>query len=182
MPIPSYQSLLLPVLRLAADEEKRVSDVEPLLADQLGLTDVERAERLPSGRQRLLHNRIHWAKFYLMKAGLLRFPQRGRFEDRLGLDRIYVQAKRYNCDAVGRPELQKFVGSMVGEGGNKGVFVTTSSFHKNALDYVKTVPQRIILIDGERLADLMMEYNVGVKIERIVEFKRIDEDFYSAQD
>lgn len=79
MPIPDYQTLMLPVLRLAAEGEKRVGDVENLLADQFGLTQAEREQLLPSGRQAVLHNRIHWAKFYLMKAGLVEFPRRGRF-------------------------------------------------------------------------------------------------------
>src|SRR5690606_21598775 len=74
-----YQSLMLPVLRLAAEGEKRVADVEDRIANELGLSEAEREQLLPSGRQRVLHNRIHWAKFYLSKAGLLASPGRGRF-------------------------------------------------------------------------------------------------------
>jgi restriction system protein len=76
---PDYQALMLPVLRLAAAGETRVPDVANAIADQLGLTEVERDEMLPSGRQRLLHNRVHWAKFYMSKAGLIDSPPRGRF-------------------------------------------------------------------------------------------------------
>jgi restriction system protein len=103
-------------------------------------------------------------------------------EDRLGLDRIYVQAKRYTDISVGRPEVQGFVGSLVGRGAHKGVFVTTSSFSQGAHDYVKHLPQRVILIDGQRLAELMIEHNVGVRVSRTIEFKRLDEDFFAAED
>lgn len=308
MSIPDYQSLMLPVLRLAAEGETRVPDAAEKLADQQGLTAEEREEMLPSGRQRILHNRIHWAKFYMTKAGLIDSPARGRFvasdlgrkllatgpesinvdtlktfpafvefysssnsgpgspgaaatgagepidattaatpeeqidaaqrvlhralkadllqrvlaqsptfferaivdllvgmgyggshesaarrlgktgdggidgvidEDRLGLDRIYVQAKRYAPHvSVGRPEVQGFLGSLVGVGATKGVFVTTSSFSAPAIDFVRHLPQRIVLIDGDRLADLMIEHGVGVRIARTVEVKRLDEDFF----
>ena len=79
MTIPDYQTLMLPVLRLAADGETRVADVAEQIADDLGLSPEERDELLPSGRQRVLHNRIHWAKFYMSKAGLIASPARGRF-------------------------------------------------------------------------------------------------------
>ncbi|MGV8832049.1 MAG: restriction endonuclease [Devosia sp.] len=278
------------------------------MADELGLTQDEREQMLPSGRQRLLHNRIHWAKFYMSKAGLIASPARGRFiatekgrallaktpekidvallvretefrefyrnesstagtdggasepvrtvaasttpeeqidaayasltsalrdellerilenspaffeqlivdllvamgyggshknaaaqlgrsgdggvdgiinEDRLGLDRIYVQAKRYApANQVGRPDVNGFVGSLVGLGASKGVFVTTSTFSQPARDYVKHLAQRIILIDGRELADLMIEHQVGVRGYRTVEFKRLDEDFFSEE-
>ncbi|GAA2864877.1 restriction system protein [Aminobacter niigataensis] len=304
--IPDYQTLMLPVLRLAAKGETRVADVAERIADELGLKPEERDQLLPSGRQRLLHNRIHWAKFYMSKAGLIASPARGRFfatdkgrallataperidvsllmrepvfrefyrnegvltedevasakpseatpgtttpeeqidaahaaltaalrdellerilsnsptffeqlivdllvamgyggshkdaaaqlgrsgdggvdgivnEDRLGLDRIYVQAKRYvPGNPVGRPDVNGFVGSLVGLGATKGVFVTTSTFSQPARDYVKHLAQRIILIDGRELADLMIEHDVGVRGYRAVEFKRLDEDFFS---
>lgn len=308
MPIPDYQSLMLPVLRLAAEGEKRVADVEDRIADDLGLTAEEREELLPSGRQRVLHNRIHWAKFYMSKAGLIASPARGRFvatdagrallaqkpervdvklllkrpefrefykssnsaltdtdssqgeietrdlgntsvtpeeqieasyqavvaalradlldrigqnsptffeglivdllvamgyggthksaaaqlgrsgdggvdgvvnEDRLGLDRVYVQAKRYAAtNSIGRPDVQAFVGSLVGLGATKGVFVTTSTFSPQARDFIKHLSQRVILIDGRQLADLMIEHGVGVRVSRAIEFKRLDEDFF----
>lgn len=310
MSIPDYQSLMLPVLRLASEGEKRVADVEERIANDLGLTQEEREELLPSGRQRLLHNRIHWAKFYMTKAGLLASPARGRFvatddgksvlaanpdridvklllqrpdfrefykssngsdagsgeaakvqtshpdtdattpeeqieaayqavltalradlldrisqnspaffeglivdllvamgyggshknaaaqlgrsgdggvdgvvnEDRLGLDRVYVQAKRYTTtNSIGRPDVQAFVGSLVGLGATKGVFVTTSTFSPQARDFVKHLSQRIILIDGRHLADLMIEHGVGVRVSRAIEFKRLDEDFFSEE-
>ncbi|AKR55109.1 restriction endonuclease [Devosia sp. H5989] len=308
MGIPDYQSLMLPVLHLAAAGETRVADVAEHIANDLGLTEDEREQLLPSGRQRLLHNRIHWAKFYMTKAGLILSPARGRFvasdkgrallatnparvdvstlmaepgfrefyrsegaaetgnpsveaaratsasaitpeeqidaahasitaalrtdlldrilvnspaffeqlivdllvamgyggnhesaamqlgrtgdggvdgvinEDRLGLERIYVQAKRYAPgNPIGRPDVNGFVGSLVGFGATKGVFVTTSTFSQPARDYVKNLAQRIVLIDGRELADLMIEHDVGVRQYRKVEFKRLDEDFFSEE-
>lgn len=296
---------MLPVLAIAAEGETRVPAAAERIADRLEISEADREEMLPSGKQRVLHNRIHWAKFYMAKAGLIASPQRGLFvateagrallaqepsridverlkgyaafrafydqtgtsqptdhataiteaagsgatpeeqidaasslltsalkadllgriieqspafferlivellvamgyggshedaarrlgksgdggidgiidEDRLGLDRIYVQAKRYAPgSAVGRPEIQGFVGSLVGLGATKGVFVTTSSFSKQAQDYARGLQQRIILIDGERLCDLMIEFDVGVRRYRSIEVKRIDEDFFS---
>jgi restriction system protein len=306
MPIPDYQTLMLPVLELASQGEQRVANVIDLIADKFGLTEEERQTLLPSGRQRVLHNRIHWAKFYLTKAGFLTSPGRGRFsateagkellaekparidvsllmrqpefrefyrnesgatsstsetdpakgpkdsekttpeeqieaayqtlegtlradlldrigknspaffeqlivellvgmgyggshknaaaqlgrsgdggvdgvinEDRLGLDRVYVQAKRYAAgNAVGRPDVQAFVGSLVGLGATKGVFVTTSTFSAQARDFVKHLSQRVVLLDGANLADLMIEHGVGVRTSRTIDFRRLDEDFF----
>ena len=297
---------MLPLLGVAAEGETRVPAAAQVIADRLGLSADEREEMLPSGKQRLLHNRVHWAKFYMAKAGLIDSPKRGVFtassagrellatkparidvetlkrypaftnfynqagdediseehnqasltaaaseatpeeqidaayavltkalkadllsrvleqspafferlivellvamgyggshddaarqlgksgdggidgvidEDRLGLDRIYVQAKRYAIgSSVGRPEVQGFVGSLVGLGASKGVFVTTSSFSKQASDYAKGLQQRVILIDGARLTELMVEFGVGVRASRVIEVKRLDEDFFT---
>lgn len=302
MAIPDYQSVMLPLLRIAVKGETSVLTAEAELAQYFKLTDKERTELLPSGKQRVFHNRVHWAKFYLQKAGLLESPKRGRFaitpqgnavlssnpehidnnlllkfptfsafysgeatgtsqipaepaaaptatpeelieaaqkeiqtvlraellerildsspaffeglivdllvamgyggsrrdaaerlgksgdggidgvvnEDALGLDRIYIQAKRYApSSTIGRPEIQAFTGSLVGVSASKGVFVTTSSFSSQAVDFVKRIPQRVVLIDGARLTELMIEHDVGVRVSRIIEFKRLDEDFFS---
>ncbi len=304
MTIPDYQSLMLPVLEIAAKGETSVPLMEAEVAARFGLSEAERQEMLASGRQRLLHNRIHWAKSYLTKAGLLESPKRGRFvitvagrqllathpakidtqyllsipafrefyrneqsddaaettqpvppskatpeeaveaaynsaqaalradlldrilqnspsffervivdllvamgyggshknaseqlgrsgdggvdgvinEDVLGLDRVYVQAKRYSPGtSVGRPDIQAFTGSLVGMGAMKGVFVTTSTFSAPAIEFASRIPQRIILIDGKRLTELMIEHSVGVRSSRILEFKRLDEDFISEE-
>ena len=101
-------------------------------------------------------------------------------EDVLGLDRVYIQAKRYAHGAsVGRPEVQAFTGSLVGLGALKGVFVTTSTFSTQATEFAARIPQRVILIDGIRLTELMIEHSVGVRSSRILEFKRLDEDFFA---
>ena len=302
MAIPDFQSLMLPVLELASKGETSVPVAEAEIAARFGLSDQEREQMQPNGKQRLLSNRIHWAKFYLTRAGLLESPKRGRFvittagqsvlakppaqldiefllaipafrgfyygddgaesispvseitpstatpeesveaaynaaqaalradllerilqnspsffervivellvsmgyggshrntseqlgksgdggvdgvinEDVLGLDRVYVQAKRYaSGNAVGRPEIQAFTGSLVGLGASKGVFVTTSTFSTQAIEFASKIPQRVILIDGRRLTELMIEHTVGVRSSRVIEFKRLDEDFFS---
>ncbi len=307
MAIPDYQMLMLPLLKRAAKHEIRVPDIRDDIANEFGLTPDEREQLLESGTQRVVDNRLHWAKIYLSKAGLIDTPSRGKFiatdegrallatnpssisnellsrypsfvafkigrtaasvdarlgneraekviqsetitpeeqidaalgalnatiasdliervlqnapafferlivdllvkmgyggsrsdaatslgkpndggvdgvinEDPLGLDRVYVQAKRYaQGNNVGRPEVQAFLGSLIGNGAAKGVFVTTSVFSAQAKEFVKHLPQRIVLIDGKRLAQLMIEHKVGVRIERSIEVKRIDEDFF----
>ena len=98
-------------------------------------------------------------------------------EDRLGLDVIYVQAKRWQ-NTVGRKEIQSFVGALAGKQAHKGVFITTSGFANTATDYAATVTQKIVLIDGLRLADLMIEHGVGVSTTRTISIKRIDSDYF----
>ena len=101
-------------------------------------------------------------------------------EDPLGLDVVYLQAKRYAVDnTISREQIQQFAGALVGQGASKGVFVTTSQFSKGAIDYADKVPQRIILIDREKLTQLMVQYGVGVRVERTVQIMRIDTDFFS---
>jgi restriction system protein len=85
-------------------------------------------------------------------------------------------------NVVGRPDDQAFVGSLVGLGAQKGVFVTTSTFSPQARDFVQHLSQRVILLDGQNLADLMIEHRVGVRTSRAIEFKRLDEDFVSEED
>ena len=306
MAIPDYQALMLPLLKLAASGQIRVLEAEKKAGEELGVTPEERAQLLPSGKQRVLHNRAHWAKFYLMKAGLVSFPSRGTFvatdagrallatnppkidldllkkypsfvefyegsasdhpppppgpppslpastpeeqidkafgtiqsalrtellervlkkspsffedliihlfvkmgyggsrldaaenlsgpgdggvdgvinEDRLGLDRIYLQAKRYSeGNVVGRPEIQKFLGSLVGRGATKGVFVTTSKFSGEAIEFAHHLSQRVILIDGNKMADLMIEYGIGCTIKTTMELKQVDENFFDEEE
>lgn len=98
-------------------------------------------------------------------------------EDRLGLDVIYVQAKRWQSN-IGRKEIQSFVGALAGKQANKGVFITTSNFVQNALDYAHSVSQKVILINGVRLADLMIEHNNGVSTVRTIALKRLDSDYF----
>ncbi len=305
MPVPDFQSLMQPVLRAAADGEITVAECVEKIAPQLGLSSEDLGEMLPSGRQTVINNRIHWAKFYMTKAGLVRMVRRGLFtasekgrqllttsperidksvlaqypeyvewweksraggndpetatlpsaehadtatpeerieashalltntlraellerlvettpsffeqvivdllvamgygggraemgkaigksgdrgidgivkEDPLGLDIVYIQAKRYQPHiTIGRPDLQAFAGSMEGFGATKGVFVTTSSFAASARDFAGRISKRIILIDGEELTRLMVKHNVGVRSRATYEVKRIDEDYF----
>jgi restriction system protein len=98
-------------------------------------------------------------------------------EDRLGLDAIYLQAKRWE-GTVGRPEIQKFAGALQGRRAKKGVFITTSSFTKEAEEYANTIETKIVLIDGERLTELMIDHNVGVSPIAAYEIKRLDSDYF----
>lgn len=98
-------------------------------------------------------------------------------EDRLGLDTIYIQAKRWDGN-VGRPEIQKFVGALHGKRARKGIFLTTGSFSSEARDYVSRIDPRVVLIDGRQLAEYMLDLNLGVSTKIVYEIKRIDSDYF----
>lgn len=101
-------------------------------------------------------------------------------EDKLGLDAIYVQAKRWE-GTVGRPEIQKFAGALQGQRANKGVFITTSNFSREAEEYAKIISSKIILITGQQLATFMVDHNVGVSPISQYELKRIDSDYFEGE-
>jgi restriction system protein len=301
MAIPDFQSLMLPIMRIAADgAEHTARELRQRIGEQLGLTEEERKELLPSGSQPVFTNRLAWARSHLTMAGLLEKTGKGRFritkrgkeamasnpasinlrflfqfpeyaearnraktdplveisvdvpasettspqeridlafrelnnslitdlrgklatidpfrfeqlvldllvkmgyggskkeaaqvtqrtgdqgidgvinEDRLGLDVIYVQAKRWKHN-VGRPEIQNFVGALAGKKANKGIFITTSSFHDNATDYAAGLHNKVILVDGRRLAELMIEHGIGVAEEHAYSIRKIDSDYF----
>jgi restriction system protein len=289
------------LLHLADGQLHRSREVKDALADVFGLTEAERAELLPSGRQRVIDNRVGWALTYLSQAGLVDRPSRGHvhitesgqavlamnpdrvdlkvleqfpsyleFRDRtreakaggsdagvehaaaevspedllatavaenkaalegellkralaldprgfellvlrllaamgygksgavehsgqsgdggidgiisqdpLGLDRIYLQAKQYATDrTVGRPTLQTFAGALMSAQGDRGVFLTTASFTRGAIEEARRVNLRIELIDGKRLAELMLRHGVGVQPKTSVTLYDLDEDFF----
>ena len=304
MAIPDYQTLMLPVLRAAANGEVRIGDVVQKLSNEFELTAEERSEMLPSGKQTTISNRIHWAKTYLSKAGLLQSTRRAHFkitdrgrsvlaqsparvdntflsqfeefiefrrrstgdkskdettqttttlstdrtpdeimriahreigralrqelldriltnspdffehlvvdllvamgyggsvedagkrlgksgdggvdgvidQDALGLDRVYLQAKRYQPgNNVGAGPVRDFFGSLDRFKAAKGLFVTTSDFSRDAADTAAQLSKRIVLINGDLLAGLMIRYEVGVRTEEILYLKKIDEDFF----
>lgn len=309
MPLPDYETLMLPVLHAFSNGAKSVSETLPLLRQQFDITDEEAAELIPSGRVTVLANRAHWARTYLAKAGLITAVKRNhhaitaagqallaqnptvidnatlsqfdefskwkdgtnveedahlpgaatpanpigqnptsatpdelfdhvfkeidgalqaeildrlyvmnpvRFEklildllramgygagalsnhlmtktsgdggidgiiheDALGLDAVYIQAKRYAADnRVGRPMIQQFVGSLTGEGAVKGVFVTTSDFSKEARDYLAKVQHRVVLINGKDLARLMVRHSVGVRDRQTYIVREVDEGYF----
>lgn len=301
MTVPDYQSVMLPLLKALGDgEEHGLHEVIKTLADQFELTDEERRELLPSGRQAKFDNRVAWARTYMKKAGLLESTGRGKFrindrglavlrenpreinvkfleqfpeflefrdgsskdvntdtqndtadktktpeeiletsyqnlrkdlaqdlldrimgcspdffeklvvdllvamgyggsrkdageavgrsgdggidgiikEDKLGLDAVYIQAKRWE-GTVGRPTVQAFAGSLMGNRAGKGVMITTSQFSKEANDYVKTIQQpKIVLIDGEQLAQFMIDHDIGVADVATYRVKRVDLDYF----
>ena len=308
MPIPDYQTLMLPLLKLLAEGHDSVSGCIPALRRQFDISDSEAQELLPSGSTTVLANRAHWARTYLSKSGLLESPKRGRHivtelgrqvlaknpseisnkfleqfqdfrewrntsypvnfneekqptprpravesetpedamlaasalieralrdellellyrmdpirfeklildllqamgfgkgridrgrltatsgdggidgiihEDALGLDAVFIQAKRYARDIkVGRPDIQRFVGSLTGEGASKGVFVTTSDFSREATQYIDRVQHRLVLINGQRLAQLMIEHEVGVRTRSTYKIRSVDEDYFSGE-
>jgi restriction system protein len=300
--VPDYQSLMLPVLRAAADGEKRIGAVVQSLGEELGLSEAARAALLASGRQTIFANRVHWAKTYLAKAGLVEATRRGHFrltqrgadvlaasperidnrflsrfeefrqfsdrsaqptddevvpeladaaeqtpdeimraahrrieaalaedlldrvraappdfferlivnlllamgyggsaadagralgrsgddgvdgvidQDALGLDRVYIQAKRYAAgNSVGPGAIRDFFGSLDRHKAAKGLFVTTSGFTSSARETADYLSKRIVLIDGEQLTRLMIRHNVGCRIEEVLHVKKVDEDFF----
>lgn len=100
-------------------------------------------------------------------------------EDRLGLDSIYIQAKRWKKEqSVGRPEVQAFVGALEGKRASKGIFITTANFTENAQEYANGLNKKVVLIDGDRLSDLMIDYGVGVTTRNKYEIKEIDSDYF----
>lgn len=99
-------------------------------------------------------------------------------EDKLGLDNIYVQAKRWES-TVGRPDVQGFYGSLAGKHASKGVFITTATFSADAREYARYLDKRIVLIDGPTLARLMIEHNVGVAVASTYHIKRVDSDYFA---
>ncbi|WP_258405561.1 restriction endonuclease [Shewanella zhangzhouensis] len=100
-------------------------------------------------------------------------------EDKLGLDSIYLQAKRYRDNTIGRPDIQAFAGALDMHRARKGVFITTSSFSKDAREFVSMIEKRIVLIDGRELAALMIEHNVGVSTRELYAVKAIDSDYFA---
>ena len=304
MNIPDFQSIMLPLMEIAANKNVYLfRDVVNKLIEKYDLTDDEKKELLPSGKQTIIENRAGWAKTHLKKAGLLTYPERGCIqiterglsllenkldridmktlkqfdeynefikitndtkdsddsindidihtpeeimesafqnikrtladeilekirnvtpaffeklvvdllvkmgyggsvkdagkaigktgdegidgtikEDKLGLDVIYIQAKRWkDGNVVGRPELQKFVGALAGQGAKKGIFITASTFTKEALEYTPKNETKIILIDGIQLAELLIENNVGVSNQQMYEIKKIDNDYFEEE-
>ncbi|BCA58729.1 hypothetical protein HMP06_1498 [Sphingomonas sp. HMP6] len=103
-------------------------------------------------------------------------------EDALGLDAVYIQAKRYAAEnTVGRPDIQQFIGSLTGESATKGVFVTTSDFSREARDYLNRVQQRVVLINGQRLVQLMVQHGVGVRTRTTYIVQNIDEGYFAEE-
>ena len=99
-------------------------------------------------------------------------------EDRLGLDTIYIQAKRWQ-GVVGRPEIHRFAGALLGQRARKGIFITTSELSREAREYASNIESKIVLIDGEQLAQLMIDHDVGVSRASVYEIKRVDSDYFA---
>lgn len=301
MAVPDFQSFFRPLLEFASDgAEHSMADARRWIKEAIDISEEDLKERLPSGSQTKVDNRIAWAKSYFVQAKVLESPKRGRFiitdrgrqlwseghdridvkilnrypefvefhtakpgttsalepnkdqdetpeeslqkayqsirtdlasevlmktktnspeffenlvvdlmialgyggsradagrsigrsgdegidgiikEDRLGLDVIYLQAKRWD-GSVGRPEIQKFVGALHGKRAKKGVFITTGKFTPEAANYVEAIDPKVILIDGRELAELMIDYNLGVSSNATYEIKKVDTDYFEEQ-
>lgn len=304
MPIPDFQTLMRPLLQFAADGNVHsIREGLEHLASEFNLSNEERKDLLPSGRQEVFTNRVAWAKTHLRMAGLIESPSRGVFritdrgrqvlrehlervdlrilrqqpgyleardakkekndkkpvdaestneeqtpeeqiesasvslranlgedilakmkaaspaffehlvvellvrmgyggtrkdagqaigrsgdegidgiikEDRLGLDVIYIQAKKWEA-TVGRPEIQKFAGALQGFRAKKGIFLTTSNFSKEAEEYASRIESKIVLIDGETLWNLMIDFGIGVSTIATYEVKKLDNDYFDEE-
>jgi restriction system protein len=308
--VPDFQTLMLPVLRLAAQTETRIAECAAKIAAEFGMSGDDIGELLPSGKQTRFKNRLNWAKSYLGQAGLIETTKRGYFratkagldvlrsgvaridrnyleqfpsylefktrsgqgsdeeasiasttasaqtpktpeeridaaaleidsqlrtqlllqimqasssffeslivdllvamgyggdrteagrriggtgdggvdgvidQDALGLDMVYLQAKRYKADnPIGEGQIREFSGALLGKGASKGVFVTTSAFSKSARSFADAMrQQRLVLIDGEELTRLMIKHNVGVRSERVIELKKVDLDYFEEEE
>ena len=301
MAIPDFQSVMRPVLAAVADGEPlALRDLRERIANEFQLSEEERNERLPSGKQTVINNRVGWARTYLNKAGLLSIPAKGlvqiterggevldngparitvgwlkRYpefaefhaaspasattptaqfeaveeatpdeqladahqaltqslagellaqvraaspaffeqlvvdlmiamgyggsrkeagsatkatgddgidgiikEDKLGLDVIYLQAKRWS-NTVHRPEIDKFIGALIRQRARKGVFITTSDFSSGAREAAQSLDMKLVLIDGSELARLMVENNLGCSVKQVYEVKQLDSDYFS---
>ena len=305
MAIPDYQSLMLPLLQFAEARNEEISTYEAVdaLSTQLGLTEADLEEMLPSGVQRTFVNRVGWATTYMKKAGLIEPTRRGYFritqrgqdllktkpakinvkllkrypefqvfqqlkgtrsgekmkasrepldmstatpsealetayenlreelvdellaklkkssppfferivvellvkmgyggsradagkaigrtgdegidgiikEDKLGLDVIYIQAKRWDTNAVGRPDVMQFAGALQSQKATKGIFITTSRFTDDSRNYVSQIGSKIVLIDGDQLSQLMIDHDVGVSTVSLYPVKKIDADYF----
>ncbi len=302
MAVPDFQTLMLPALRLYAEGETKTGPIADRLADAFNLTNEDRSELIPSGRQRRFANRVHWAKAYLTMAGLIASTGRGSAqvtnlgkqvvadppdritikylenfpgflelrqrktpttdatpltqpdddrtpdevmrsardqidqqlgqeilnrlraaepaffekvvvnlvvamgyggslakagkalgrggdggvdgvidEDPLGLDRVYVQAKRYAAgNAVGAGEIRDFFGALDQFKASKGLFVTTSHFTSSAVSTADGLSKRIVLVDGEQLVRLLVDHNVGCRVQETLFVKELDEEFFES--
>lgn len=301
MAIPKYDEMYRPFLECLSDMQPHKSkDVRDAIAARLSVSDADREELLPSGRQAVFNNRVGWTQTYLNKAGLITKPKRGVYqlteqgkkvldsnpdvidnaflnqfpsfqqftsaepmqkknysrnapigqspqdafdfayqqinraladdllseimkqspaffeklvvqllehmgyggaledagrvvgqtgdegidgiirEDKLGFSLIYIQAKRWDrTTSIGRPEIQKFVGALAGQGASKGLFITTAQFTRDARDYAKKQhTTKVVLVDGETLAKLMIEYNLGVSVQTVYQIKHLDSDYF----
>ena len=295
MPIPDYQTVMLPLLKFCDDkQEHSIREATNIISDEFNLSEEERLEKLPSGTQPIMANRVGWARTYMKKAGLLKDPKRGYVQiterglevlnknpdkinvkfleqypefiefrtikktsegketedeaedktpdelmekgnnlinasltqelldklrssdpyffeevvgillstmgygectvtkrsgdggvdgvvnqDKLGIDKIFFQAKRFDeNNTVSASMIRDFVGTLDLNGSSKGVFITTSKFPKDANEVISRTQKNIILINGAKLAQLMIEHDVGVATHKIYKVKKMDSDFF----
>ena len=195
MAIPDFQSIMLPLLRFCGDGQEHANqEAMDAIVQEFSLAEEEQKELLPSGQQSA--SPIFFEKVVvevLVKMGyggsrkdagqaIGRSGDEGIDgiikEDRLGLDIIYIQAKKWE-DAISRPEIQKFAGALQGKRARKGIFITTSRFSDGAIEFAQNIDNKIILIDGQQLAQYMIDVGVGVATDAVYDVKRLDSDYFT---
>ena len=188
--LPTYQEVMLPLLTCAQRATGPLSILEalPQVAQAMDLTEAQLAERLPSGAQGAFHNRLGWAKHYLTRAGLLESTKRGRFQLTEAGHNLLKQGPATVDTAFlatlpafkewKTGEINSFIGALNVKKANKGLFVTASSFTKQAKDHVAASSVHVVAIDGPGLAELMARYRVGVRVRDVIELKSVDEAFF----
>lgn len=221
MPIPDFQTMMLPFLQLASDgEEHSIHEAVDVLAEQFFLTEEEKTRLIPSGQPKF-YNRVGWTRTHLKKAGLLDYPKRGYFVITVrGKEVLQSKPERINMGYLRQfPEYSEFraithmpypdngmqveddadkltpeealeeayqkiredlafVGALQGQRAKKGIFITTTKFSDEAKRYTANIDIKVVLIDGTRLASLMIDHNVGVSSETTYELKRLDSDYF----
>lgn len=198
MAIPSSQDFMLPLLELLYDGKVyKTSDIREELAKYFNITEDEKKILLPSGKQELYKNRIAWAITHLYHAGLIERLNRGVYKiTERGVEVLNEMPLRIDVNYLMRfpeyreflvtkdkevpqlPDTQKIVGALAEFGVKKGIFVTTSDFTKEAREYIPKTDTKIVLINGQMLANLMIEYNIGVSVDIKYEIKKIDKDYF----
>ncbi len=203
MPIPDFQRIMLPLLKFCADGQEHTNrQAIDSMSEEFDLTEDEQKQLLPSGQQCVFDNRVAWARAHMKMADFIEVLVKmgyggsrkdagqaiGRSgdegidgiikEDRLGLDIIYIQAKKWE-NTISRPEIQKFAEALQGKRARKGIFITTSDFSQSAYEYVAAIESKIILIDGQQLAQFMIDFGVGVATDATYELKRLDSDYFT---
>ena len=201
--IPDFQTIMLPLLEFARDDrEHPLSEAIEYLVIHFNLTDAERKELRRNLAQELLERIKSCSPAFferLVIELLVKMGYGGSLadagkaigrtgdegidgiikEDRLGLDVIYIQAKRWQ-NTIGRPDIQQFVGALAGKGAKKGVFITTSKFSEQAKSYLPA-DIKVVLIDGEQLANYAIDVNLGVSVICEYQIKRLDLDYFEGE-
>src|SRR5215211_4887978 len=181
MAIPDFQTLMLPVLREASTGEVRISEVVERLANEFNLSPEQRSHLLPSGRQTTFANRVHWAKSYLGKAGLIELTRRAYFRitDR-GRDVLANPPEKIDIKYLSQFEgFQAFrEGGEPADAGTDAMPDQPVGISPSARDTADLLSKRLVLIDGTQLARLMIQHGVGCRVEETLAIKRLDEDFF----
>jgi restriction endonuclease Mrr len=172
MAVPPFQEFMLPFLEFISDgKEHHTSELFEFLGKHFLLTEEDQKELLPSGRETRFKNRVYWARVYLGQAKLLNSTGRGRF--------LITERGQQLLKTKPSAEVRNFTGSLEGHGAQKGVLIATSKFTKEATEFAKRLQQKkLVLIDGEKFAELMVDFEVGVSRAATYTVQKIDPDYF----